>query len=151
LVTGSAGCFFVVETDSMDDIEALLEAAGQLDMGTLVTVRTAKGVHYYYNFDQRLVGLKSDAKVSPSLGATPQVQASLSAPGAATDNQPVTPTNPQLPAFIASYLSGQALQWVTPLFSKADPITANYTTFREAFKKRFADPDEERKAERKLE
>jgi hypothetical protein len=128
--------------------------------------------------------------------------ASLSAPGPATDNQPGTPTNPQVPAvpssisagklkiaspekfdgtrsklegfllqvdlnfrsnpsafgsdeqriaFIASYLSGQALQWVTPLFSKADPITENYTTFREAFKKRFADPDEERKAERKLE
>lgn len=54
-------------------------------------------------------------------------------------------------AFIASYLSGQALQWVTPLFFKVDPVTTSYTSFREAFKKRFADPDEERKAERKLE
>lgn len=54
-------------------------------------------------------------------------------------------------AFVSSYLSGQALQWVTPLFTKNDLIVSNYPSFIDAFKKRFADPDEVRKAERKLE
>lgn len=54
-------------------------------------------------------------------------------------------------AFVASYFTGQALQWVTPLIKKNDQVMATYDTFYEALKKRFSDPDEVRKAEHKLE
>lgn len=54
-------------------------------------------------------------------------------------------------AYVASFLTGQALQWFTPLISRNDDLLRNYQDFIATLRRRFGDPDEVRKAERKLE